>query len=158
MLTDTDLDYALVQLQQLIEHSQQQYHHLVLLCNGDWRSRTQVLHTVGLSLNWPYLSVGLPLAENLSPYTPQQRSLHLERELESLLPTESGIVLDHLEILFDADLHLNPVALLERLARQRQVLASWPGQLQEKQLVYAEPWHAEYRTHQLGDLLCYALA
>ena len=36
-------------------------------------------------------------------------------------------------------------------------MAGWPGPLSENKLVYAEPWHAEYRTLPLGERLCYAL-
>jgi hypothetical protein len=157
MLTETDLAYTLNQLSPLVDRAQRQYHRLLWLCGGDWQTRSQVLQAIAQHLNWPYLAAGLPLTERLLPRAAQQRSLHLERELEALLPASAGIILDHLEILFDADLRTNPLQLLERLARERTVIASWPGKVQSANLVYAEPWHAEYRTQPLGDRLCYAL-
>lgn len=157
MLTKTDLAYTLAQLPPLAEQAQRQYHRLVLLCGGDWQTRTQILKAAAERMDWPYLAMGLSLAERLLPCGPQQRPLRLERELEALLPPGPGVFLDQLEILFDADLHANPLPLLEQFSRQQQVIASWPGKLQATNLVYAEPWHAEYHTYPLGDRLYYAL-
>jgi len=157
MLTEPDLAYTLTQLQQLAGQAHRQYHRLVLLGGGDWQTRTQVLQAAARRLDWPYLVIGQALAGRLSQRTPQQRPLRLEQEMEALLPAGAGIVLDQLEILFDADLHANPLPLLERISRQKAVLAGWPGPLSENKLVYAEPWHAEYRALPLGERLCYAL-
>lgn len=157
MLTNADLTYTLDQLQLLAGQSRRLYHHLVLLCGSDWQTRTQVLQASARQMDWLYLSVGLPLAELLSQRTPRQRPLYLERDLEAILPNGPGLVLDHLEILFDADLRSNPLPVLEHISKQRPLLVCWPGQMQGDKLIYAEPWHAEYRSYPLGERLFYTL-
>jgi len=157
MLTETDLNFTISQLQDLLTQANKSYFQLVLLCGSDWETRTQVLKATSEHLGWPYISVGLHLAENLLSKDDRQRPLQLERELEELLPKEPNLVLDHMEILFDADLRANPLQIMQRFSRQSSILASWPGKLQDSNLVYAQPQHAEFRTYPVGNLLYYTL-
>ena len=63
------------------------------------------------------------------------------------------MVLDNLEMLFDSTLKLDPIACLKQASRNRTIIASFPGVIDDGQLIYAEPSHAEYRRFPTDDLL-----
>lgn len=59
------------------------------------------------------------------------------------------VVLDGLEILFEASLAIDVVPLLKQLARSQVVFALWPGELSGSQLSYAQLGHVEYQSYKL---------
>jgi hypothetical protein len=68
------------------------------------------------------------------------------------------MLLDNIEVLFDTMLKIDPLRLLENLSRSRTIIATWPGQLVDNRLVYAEPWHPEYRTYNQFDARIFCLS
>jgi hypothetical protein len=63
-------------------------------------------------------------------------------------------VLMDLEVLFDADLHLDPLRLLRRLTASRPgVVAVWPGTMQGASARYAVPGHRDYSDARLSECL-----
>ena len=65
--------------------------------------------------------------------------------------------MDNLELLFSPDLAQDPLRLLQGLARNRTIVASWPGFMRGAQLIYAEPSHPEYRRYPELDVLWLSL-
>ena len=63
------------------------------------------------------------------------------------------MILDNLEILFDNNLQQDALKLIQGLARNSTVLASWNGKISGHKLIYAEPSHPEYQSYDLKDLL-----
>lgn len=63
------------------------------------------------------------------------------------------LVLDNLELLFDQDLKQDPLRLLQGLARNRTLLASWNGTFSVGRLGYAVPGHPEYRAYDAPEAL-----
>ena len=57
------------------------------------------------------------------------------------------LLIDNIELLFDASLTLNPLDLLKRQAQFKKVIGIWPGDLRDGRLVYAELNHPEYRDY-----------
>ena len=157
MLNQTDLNYTISELQKLVAEAEKAYYPVVFLCGADQQTRSQVLEAAAAAMNWPYLAIALPLAERMSGVPAINRSRHLERELDVLLPVSRTLYLDRIEILFDRDLQVNPLQLLQSLSRRYHLLVSWPGQLLGQKLVYAEPWHSEYRSYPADNLLIYSM-
>ncbi|MFE9188866.1 BREX-3 system P-loop-containing protein BrxF [Micromonospora sp. NPDC007208] len=63
-------------------------------------------------------------------------------------------VLTDLDVLFDVDLHLDPLRLLRRLAASRAgVVAVWPGSVQGANTRYASPGHRDYFEARLSECL-----
>ena len=54
------------------------------------------------------------------------------------------VILDNLEILFDTDLEVEPLRLLQVSSRNRIIVASWNGSYVNGTLTYAEPGHPEF--------------
>jgi hypothetical protein len=138
-------------LAQLAESVECRYHRLVLVVGPARSGKTERLRT----LKQPIVNVNLALSAAMLDFPLRRRSLEAPRLLSDLIasvPT-SPVVLDNLEMLFDITLKLDPIACLKHASRNRTVVASFPGVVEDGHLIYAEPSHAEYRRFPAEDLL-----
>lgn len=130
------------------------YHRLVLLVGEAGTGKTEVLREVAKELDTSVVNVNLALSSELLALTSKQRSLRLPGLLDQVMAKSNGpVVLDNLEILFDKDLHQDPLRLLQHLSRNRLVVASWSGTYASGGLSYAETGHPEYRRYLGVDAL-----
>ncbi|MBK5940614.1 AAA family ATPase [Halochromatium roseum] len=144
------------------------YHQLVLLVGETGAGKTAALRRIAAKRAVPLINLNLALSAQLLELTPKQRALRLPRILEQTLddalvqtlnPNQPQpqpqplLILDHLELLFDPRLRQDPLRLLQRLSRNRQVLASWNGCYQAGRLDYAAPGHPEYRRYDSVETL-----
>ena len=130
------------------------YHRLILLVGAAGTGKTGVLLDVATEIGVPVVNVNLALSSELLELTAKQRSLQLPRLFRSIVEESHGLVmLDNLEILFDKDLMQDPLRLLQGVARNRVVVASWNGSATENKLLYAEMSNPEYRSYDAADLL-----
>lgn len=137
------------------------YHRLLLVVGRAEAGKTQALASVGARMGAPIVNVGLHLAHSLHELTVRQRPLRVQGLLEGIVGSVdkgSGVVLlDNIEVLFDAELQQDPLRLLQGVARTRVVVAAWPGTLRGGTLRYAAPSHREYREYPAHDLSTVAL-
>lgn len=138
-----------------IGHAAGMYSRLVLVVGPSGIGKTQVLEEAGEKLGLRRINVGLELAKGLLEVEARMRPMRVGPVLEEVLEREGDIVLlDDLELLFDTTLMQDPLLLLEKLSRNRTVVATWSGILDNDSLVYATPEHAEYRRYPVfGDVL-----
>ncbi len=130
------------------------YHRLVLLVGQTGSGKTGVLRHVADEFGSSLVNVNLALSSELLELTAKQRSLRLPGILDQIVAqAPSPVVLDNLEILFDKDLKQDPLRLLQRISRNRAVLASWNGTTTSGRLFYAETGHPEYRSYDAVDAL-----
>jgi len=130
------------------------YHRLVLLVGETGAGKTGVLRDVAKELGSSVINVNLALSGELLELTATQRSLRLPGILDQITDNaQSPVVLDNLEILFDKELKQDPLRLLQRISRNRTVVASWNGTMNSGRLLYAEPGHPEYRSYDSVDAL-----
>jgi hypothetical protein len=131
------------------------YHRLVLVVGPSRSGKTPALQAVARRLGVPALTVNLLLSERLVGLAHQQRALRVADVLAEILESAGGpvVVLDNTEVLFDTGLHLDPLRLLQLLARRRVVIASWAGHLKDTDLSYAEPGHPEFRRYPRPDAI-----
>jgi hypothetical protein len=135
------------------------YHRLVLVVGPARSGKTRLLQATAAANGWPLVNLNQRLSERLLDLTQRQRALRVPRLVDDILgATGVGVVLvDNLELLFSPDLAQDPLRLLQGLARNRTVVASWPGVMVGKQLTYAEPSHPEYRRYPEHDTLWLSL-
>jgi hypothetical protein len=82
-----------------------------------------------------------------------KRSYYLPSILKVILPREHSLfLLDNTEILFDISLKQDPLRLLQGLSRNRTIVATWNGCIEDEYLTYAEAEHPEYRRYPAKDL------
>lgn len=146
------------QTKQALKTAEGLYHRLVLLVGPSGSGKTDMLRTLAQERGTQVINVNLYLSSALLELTGKQRSLRLPSLLEEMLENASSpILLDNLEILFDQDLHQDPLRCLQNLSRNRVVLASWNGIVRKKHLLYAEPSHPEFHSYEAADLLYVAM-
>lgn len=130
------------------------YHRLVLLVGETGSGKTDVLREVANEFASSVVNVNLTLSRELLELSARQRALRLPGILDQIVSqSQSLVILDNLEILFDKDLQQDPLRLLQSISRNRSVVASWNGTAHSGKLLYAEHGHPEYRCYDSADAL-----
>jgi len=122
-------------------------HRLVLLVGEPRSGKTTALRALSDKTGWPLLGLNLPLSERLLELPTRFRVISVLDHVRKIVDASEGdvLIIDNIELLFDHQLHVDPVGLLLELARHRSIIASWPGTHDGTALVYADPTHLEHR-------------
>ena len=134
------------QLEQAIQQAASQYFRLVILAGTPGSGKTAALQSVAQRAGCELVNVNLELSKRMLELTRTQRSRQVERLFKEIVSGQPGdvVILDNLEILFAADLEVEPLRLLQVSSRNRTVVASWNGSYFDGTLTYAEPGHPEF--------------
>jgi len=145
------IDEAIRKVQQASELRYQ----MVLIVGPEGSGKTALLQEVKRRTDAPLINVNLELSKRMLDLTERQRILYIPRLLDEIAnhTTNQLVLLDNLEILFDVALKQDPLQLLKNLSRNRVVVASWNGSVENDYLTYAAPRHPEYRTYRIQDFL-----
>lgn len=91
------------------------------------------------------LNINLQLSEKLLVIPSKDYYWHVTDFLLSFMDDDKmTYILNHIDILFDPVLAIQPISVLESISRQRKIVVIWPGEYREGKLFYAEPQHSEY--------------
>ncbi len=133
-------------LEQAIQQAASQYFRLVILAGAPGSGKTAALQSVAQKAGCVLVNVNLELSKRMLELTRTQRSRQVERLLKEIIAAQPGdvVMLDNLEILFDTDLEVEPLRLLQVSSRNRTIVASWNGSYVDGTLTYAEPGHPEF--------------
>ena len=131
------------------------YNRLVLVVGECGTATFEVLRNVSEGMNAPLINIGLELSRRLLDLAERQRSIRVRNLLEQVVDeTESDIViLYRTEILFDVTLRQDPMRLLQGLSRNRTVIATWDGTINENNIEYAVAGHPEHRRCPIDGVL-----
>ena len=138
-----------------IEKATWLYYRLVLLVAPPGSGKTEALLKVKESTGYPLYDLNLELSGRLLELPHRQRVLETARLLDEIIHQGEGkaVLLDNTEILFERSLQQDPLRLLQKLSRNKIIVASWNGESVHDQLVYAVPSHPEYRKYPVKDFL-----
>ncbi|MDD5509687.1 MAG: BREX-3 system P-loop-containing protein BrxF [Dehalococcoidales bacterium] len=141
-----------------IDSASSLYYRLVLVVAPSGEGKTEVLNEVSKRLNKPIVNINLELSRLLIDLTQRQRILQLPRIMEQIVNGSPGdiVLLDNIELLFDPTLSQDPLRLLQDLSRNRTVVCSWNGTLEDEYITYAAISHPEYRRYHVSDFLVVA--
>ena len=131
------------------------YHRLVLVVGTVGAGKTAALREVAGRIGAPLVNVNLDLSRRMLDLIERQRPLQV-RLLLGRIVAEYGsdvVLLDNIEILFDAALRQHPLRLLQDLSRSRVVAVAWNGSVEGDHVRYAAPGHPEYRRYPLDGVL-----
>ena len=126
------------------------YHRLVLVAPPDRASAA--LQAAAAATGEPVINLNLEIARRLLDRSARERRLAFPGVLEDVFGRHEIVLLDHIEILFDAVLKQDPLRLLQGASRTRILVAAWPGAAEDGFLRYATPDHPEHRRYPRGDL------
>ena len=99
------------------------------------------------------LNLGVGLSEKLIEVPRQDRAMSAASLFTDLLRELNThvLLLNHIEILFDKTLSIEPLKLLQSSARNLTLVVAWPGEKTTSLLTYAVPSHPEYRYYKASD-------
>ncbi len=133
------------------------YHRLILVTAPSGSGKTEALREVAANMGARLVNLNLELSRRMLDLTEPERALRLADLLKEIVGTDEPLVLlDNIEILFDAALRQDPLRLLQGVSRNRTIVAAWNGTLENGYLTYALPEHPEYRRYSRdarGDLV-----
>ena len=138
-----------------IREASELYYKLVLVVGPAGSRKTEILRKVAAVTSAPFININLELSSRMLDMTERQRILQLSSLLDQIIAEYSTdlILLDNTEILFDVRLKHDPLRLLQKLSRNRTVVASWNGAIVDNYITYAIPGHPEYRKYPITDFL-----
>jgi len=134
------------------------YHQLILVAGPSGSGKTRILKQIAEKENTSVINVNLEISSRLLELTGKQRKTKLQTIFNDIVDqAQPPVILDNLEILFDMKLEQDPLRLLQHASRNKLILASWNGTIQDKKLIYAEITHPEYRVYESSDTVIIAI-
>ena len=143
------------QVMRKIKQAAELYHRLMLVVAPAGGGKTAALQDVQERVGAPLVNVNLDLSRRMLDLTERQRALQLPRLLSDIINDAAGdvVLLDNIEIIFDVSLKQDPLRLLQGLSRNKTVVATWNGSIEGDHMIYAVPYHPEYRRYIVRDFL-----
>ncbi|MEE9356680.1 MAG: BREX-3 system P-loop-containing protein BrxF [Methylococcaceae bacterium] len=101
----------------------------------------------------PIINLSLELSNLLLTIPSQDRAISASSVFTKLIAEQKApvLLLDHIEIIFDRSLSIDPLKLLQNNAKNTTLIISWPGEKTASSLAYATPSHSEYRCYKTSD-------
>lgn len=130
-----------------IERAKSKHEQLVLVV-GDYAA--ELLKRVSDTDQLPVMNIGKELSSKLLdvPSIDHPKvAANLFAELVAGCKNTQVLLMDHLEILFDRSLFIDPLKLLQACAKSITLVVVWPGMKTSSSLLYATPNHPEYRLY-----------
>ena len=131
------------------------FHRLVILAGPCQSGKTLCLNRVHERINVPLININLEFSQKLLEMPRRQRAFEASIVAGNIVVAQEAhcLLLDNLEILFHPELSIDPLRLLQKLSRNRTIVATWNGVLKGGHLTYAEPGHPEYKRWPASDLV-----
>lgn len=149
---------ALERLEQRLADATQLHSKLILLAGGTPEERAALLDALQESLHSQPLHLGISLASELAALPRRERRLQvgkLFRQVAQAHAPAGPLLVEGVELLFDASLEVNALDLLRRQSQARPVVAIWPGECRNRRLTYAELGHPEHQDHAADGVIVF---
>jgi hypothetical protein len=142
------------ELQADIARARSEHYRLVWLAGGTDSERSSLLRALAETEDGVFVEVGKRLSAALLEVPAPLRTASIEECFTACLGGSSCPVtcLNHLEILFDPSLRINPVTLVKRASRHSLLVAAWPGLTKDGQLTFGSPDHPAFMEPSKQDL------
>lgn len=127
----------------------------MLLVGPAASGKTRRLRALAEAAGHPLVSIAGPAAARLLELTERQRRQRVSEVVSDLVEATGAavVLLDNIELLFEPSLAVDPLRLLQSLARNRTVIAAWPGEFAGDTLAYADGAHPEHRVYRAPEAI-----
>ena len=131
------------------------YHRLIIAAGPPNSGKTNALREVGTRIVSTPINVNKTLSRELLSLTKRQRAVRVPKVLSEIVSNVDSEValLDNIELLFDSELKLDPLRLLQGLSRNKTLVCVWSGNVEDGQLTYAVADHPEYQRYPIQDFV-----
>lgn len=135
-------------LSERFENIDKNYEKLILIVGNKGSGKTRLLWDYSNSAGYQIFNINLGVSEKLLQLPANDWEYSVLSILQETLSSskEKVMFLDNLEVLFNTQLHLNPLKLLRFFSRNKIIVATWNGRFENDQLIYAKPGHPEHRA------------
>lgn len=152
------LTEKVAELQANVARASCEHFRLVWLAGGTPSERSALLRGLAEAEDGAFVDVGNKLSSSLIEVPVPLRSASVEDCFAACLGESPSAVtcLDHLEILFEPSLQVNPVALIKGASRHAVLVASWPGTVSTGHLFFGasdHPSHMDISEHELESVV-----
>jgi len=120
---------------------------MLLLVGPAGSGKTQVLRVLREQYSYTYLNLNLALSQALQGKGRHHLHAALAKQAGTLGAEAGPLLVDHIEVLFNPVLRLDPLSFLHDLSRHRPLIVGWPGVYVPPRLTYAVPGHPEFREY-----------
>ncbi len=121
--------------------------------------KSNALRTLSANNLWKYVDCRSLLTDEFLELTPAARpQLAPELMKKNLAEYDSPVLLlDRLQVLFTPMLRLDPVSLLHELCKHFTIIAAWPGDYQDGNLIYRNWWLDEPQIYSICSTQVYKI-
>jgi len=133
-------------LQSDVSRARGEHYRLVWVAGGTASERSALLHALAEAEDGAFIDVGKKLSTALIEVPAPLRTASVEDCFAACLGESPSAVtcLDHLEILFEPSLRVNPVALVKGASRHTVLVAAWPGDVAAGRIIFGSPDHPSF--------------
>lgn len=142
------------ELQADLARARSEHYRLVWLVGGTDSERSSILRALAEAEDGVFVEVGKKLSEALIEVPAPLRTASVEECFSACFgePLPAVTCLDHLEILFEPSLRINPITLVKGASRHAVIVSAWPGMTKDGQLTFGSPDHPAYMEPSKQDL------
>ena len=149
-ITHQDLEPVLKEVNNL----EYRTHRLTLVVGPPQSGKTAFIRKLADTYQAPVLNLNQELVQALLDVPVRLRPLKALEFTKSLITRvpHRTVFLDPTEIIFEPDLKLNPLNLLRDCSRNKTLVATWNGQIDDHYLIFSEPNYPDYCRYPLLEL------
>lgn len=131
------------QVMQKVDEALGLYHRLTQISDPAKCGKTPALQSVSASIATQPVNINLELSHRILSLTKRQRTLQMPILLVEIISDAPSklILLDNIEMCFDPELKQNPLRLLQKLPRNKTIMATWNGSIVVDHVTYVIPDH-----------------
>ncbi|MDP3046533.1 MAG: BREX-3 system P-loop-containing protein BrxF [Chloroflexota bacterium] len=136
------------------------YYPCLLIAHPDIGRLASVADELASAYGWPRLPVGKALSEALLCEPPSRYSVASQRWLnaQATLFSPGPALCTEIDLLFEPELGLDPLALLRQASRVSKLVVMWPGSFAAGVVTYAVPGHMRYRAWREPEVAVHSLS
>ena len=139
-----------------LQTARREHFRVIWVVGGSASERSAVIRAVADAEDGAVLDVGRLLSAALIEIPSPHRAVSVDDAFSDMLSSggKEVLCLDHLEILFETSLMLQPIDLVKNASRRFLLVASWPGTFAQDSLVFGPEDHPAHLKTPRQDLEC----